>query len=139
MFENTHNRDAILMAWREKQAQLKTLSAEEKLLREEAIAASFAAPEIGTNTLELGNGYKLKATLKQNVTVQKNENGDYSHIPQVCQLIGESGNYLFKWKPELDRKVYDSLTHEEQLIVNRFITFTDGTPALEIIEPPKGA
>lgn len=132
----THNRDAVLLAWREADARKDAAVAEERSLRAEAISASFGRLAFGVNAVELGNGWKLKGTNYPRYEVRKNAAGDYSHIPQyLAQLPSGIANSLIKWKAELNTSVYNSLSRDEQVIVNNFITIVDGSPQLEIVPP----
>lgn len=137
MTNPTHNRDAILMAWREAEAKRESAVAAERNLRAEAISCTFGRLAFGSSTYELGQGWKLKATNYPRYEIRKNAAGDYSHIPlYLAQLPSGIASSLIKWKAELNTSVYNSLSRDEQVIVNNFITIVDGSPQLEIV-PPK--
>lgn len=134
-----HNRDALLMAWWEADKAAKIAKANEENLRYAVLPMMFPQPYVGTNNVELGGGYKLKAEYKQNYSIKKNEvTEDYSHVPAVlAKLPPAVAARLVRWKPELSITAYKELTAEEQAIVNTIVTITDGKPTLEMITPKK--
>ena len=129
---DTVERDRILTKWWGASMALAKAKKEESELRAAAFALCFPAPKIGTNNLELGKGYILKAKVKQNFKVS----GTDEQVKEVLQHLPEgSGAGLFRWKPELSQTVYKQLTREEKLIVNDILTISDGTPELEMVVP----
>lgn len=42
---------------------------------------------------------------------------------------------VIRWKPELDKKVYNAFTAGDQIKVNKFLVSTEGKPKFEIIRP----
>ena len=141
----THNRDAMLMEWDATKKALSALKDKELKLRKEIVAMEFAGAAPGTQRVQLGNGYALKAVVKYNYKITNNEAvepPDYSHLAGfLAMLPTEIAKTLIRWTPELSESVYKKLTAEEREIVNKFVLITDGASALEIEEPkkPKGA
>lgn len=142
---NTHNRDAMLLEWDATNKALAELKDKELKLRKEIVAMEFAGAPAGTQRVALGNGYSLKAVVKYNYKITKNEAvepPDYSHLAGFLALLPQDiAKTLIRWTPELSESVYKKLTEEERAIVNNFVLITDGASALEIEEPkkPKGA
>lgn len=136
MISPTHNRDAILMAWSEAQKQRDAAVETERQLRKEAIAAVFGRLAPGINRVELGHGWEVKGTNYLKYEIKRNGSGDYSHIPHwLAQLPPAIAESIIKWKAEINTSVYNSLTREEQVIVNNFVTIVDGSAQLEIVPP----
>lgn len=145
-----YNRDALILAW---DANKKVLNEaryldardNEQKLRKELVAKEFSGKSTGTNRVQLGNGYALKAVLKLNYKVTKNEAvepADYSHIqPILAKLPQGTAARLIRWVPELNESVYKELTEEEKKIANEFLLITDTMPTLdlEVPKPKKGA
>lgn len=133
MTSNTHNRDAILMAWQQSAQEREATTEKERLLRKEAIACTFGRLERGTSHYELGQGWALKAANYWKYDITKNAAGGYEHLPQYLAQLPESiANRLIKWKAELNTSVYEDLTQEQKIIVNNFLTIKDGSPSLEL-------
>lgn len=136
MHSPSHNRDAMIMHWWKTQRELENLKKAEAHSRKEVVEACFADAKVGTNNLPLGAGYTLKAVVRQNYAVNKDEDGSYTKLTQVlAQLPSATALALVRWKPELSVTAYKSLTAEEQKLVNSVITITDGAPSLEMAEP----
>ena len=130
------NVDALLMEWRNTQAEMNRLVARELELRNEVVAAVFDKSGKGTDYYALGRGYKLKYVGRENVKV------DRDGADQACIKLEESGavgahiaEHLFKWDPKLSETEYKKLDETQRKIVDFCITRTPGTPALEIVEP----
>lgn len=137
---SNHNRDAVIMQWKSAATEAETSKKRESELRDEVVDICFPTPKVGMNTLDLGHGYKLKAEVKQNYSVQHNGTpGDYSNVQAaLSKLNPEIASGLIKWKAELSVSAYKQLTAEEREVVNTFVTITDGKPSLKL-EEPKGA
>ncbi len=69
-FDN-QSRDQLLMAWQASKDALTKAKEAELDLRKYVVSRAFPAPKEGVNTLELGEGYKLKASVKFNYKMLK--------------------------------------------------------------------
>lgn len=98
----------------------------------------------GTMTCELGGGYAVKTAFTQNMTVPSADNGQEVRniCYKLCQAFGAEGeeiaNALFRWKPEVNSKVYDQLSPSAKRLVNQVITTKPGLPSVEFVEPTEG-
>lgn len=135
-------RDELILKWQEKQAMIEKarkdimpVVEEERRLRQEVILATWGdKPKEGTNTLELGAGYKLKAVIKIERKV------DEAVLPAVKERMKElklRPDMLFVDKPQLDLKVYRQLTAEQQKVVDEALVIKPSAPTLELVEPGK--
>lgn len=136
-----HNRNTLLLAWDNVKKQLDALKEEELSLRKQIGKLEFDGCVAGTNRVELGNGYKLKAVISYNYKITKNEKAtppDYSHLPAIfAKLSTATAQEIIRWKPELNESLYKKLNKEEQEICNEFLLITDGAPQMSIEEPKK--
>ncbi len=131
-------RDALIMRWKAADADLKAAKETELKLRNEVYASCFPMPEVGVNTLELGEGYKLKATRKLNYKLDK----DAEKVEAMLDRLDKQGNEggfiadrLVKWVAEMSVSEYNKLDDKYRKIVDSVLTISDGTPSLELVEP----
>ena len=141
-FNETANRDAKILAW---EAAVKALAAAkdaEAALRKEVLAEAFAFdPEAlreGTENLELGNGYKLKAVFKISRNL-KNENEAVDKVLSKIEKTGPEGAFiaerLVKWKPELSVSEYNKLPEKFKKLFDEVVTSKEAMPSLELVAP----
>lgn len=140
-------RDQLIMEWSAKQAaivkmkaHLKELTDSELEQRKQLVKMNFFGAKSGTNRVQLGSGYALKAVIKYYYKITKNEKvdpADYSHLPEVLsKLPPEIGHKIIKWTPELNESLYKTLTKEQADIVDLILIKTDGAGEL-VLEVPK--
>ena len=141
-FNETANRDAKILAW---EAAVKALAAAkdaEAALRKEVLAEAFAFdPEAlreGTENVELGAGYKLKAVFK----ISRNLNNENEAVDKVLSKIEKTGpegafiaERLVKWKPELSVSEYKKLPEKFKKLFDEVVTSKEAMPSLELVEP----
>lgn len=132
--ENT-KRDALIVDWQEKQKALAKAKAEESEART-AVVALFNAPAdaSGVQNIELGGGYKLKATFKLRYKLKDSEK-----MLEKLEKLGEEGKFiadrLVKFKPELSLTEYKNLSDKMRKIADEYITASPAIPSLELVEP----
>lgn len=142
------DQDALLMLHKEKQDALATMKAEELELRKYIVDRAFPQKEEGTNTLELGNGYQLKATIKRNYKLA--ENPIVEKCLDAVAKIGNQGAFiadrLVSWTPNFllteYRKLEEEATTSEEAkailkAIEPMLTITEAAPTLTIKEPKK--
>jgi len=92
----------------------------------------------GMENLELGNGYKLKATFKLSRKLE-NKDGETSEALRMIAETGEAGKLyaerLVKWSPELSVSEYKKLPTNIREVIDSCVTSKATTPSLEIVEP----
>lgn len=110
----------------------------EQALRKEIMALFFPAPEEGTNKVDLGSGWTLKATHKIDRKI------DEAALPAVFQQLREMNvnpDPLVRAVPALETKAYKSLAQinpDAARIFEQALTIKPGSPTLELV-PPKAA
>jgi len=136
------NRDMLITKWIEASRNLAAAKEAELQLRQAVLNECFSFdPEAlreGTENLELGQGYKLKAGFK----ISRSLGSDIEAIEKVLQKIEKSGpegefvaERLVKWKAELSVTEYKKLPEKIAKIVNELVVSKPSTPSLEFVEP----
>jgi len=126
-------RDQLILDWRELKSQFNKIKPEEMAKRKEVVEKLFDSNvESGTENLDLGNNYTLKATKKLNYKLTK----DNDKIVEVSKKLNpEISKRLFIWSASISKKEYEMLSDNDKLLVNELVTITSGAPELELIEP----
>lgn len=132
-----------LRRWYEIQPQLEAIKAEEHALREAIVLDMFDPKKLeGVQTIDLGNGWRLKADKKMNITAT-NESGQIVAVGAALQPLDEAlANSLVRWKPEVSTKVYREVlalaeTHQDlKPLLFAAISVKPGMPELTMV-PPK--
>lgn len=137
------NQDKLL-AWDHAKKALDAAKALESSLRQEVLKDFYdfggeSDLREGTENLELGNGYKLKATFKLSRKLE-NKNGETENaLAQIANF--ENGilyaERLVKWSPELSVSEYKKLPTNIREVIDACVTSKAATPSLEIVEPKK--
>lgn len=150
----------LVLAWQNAAAALETAKTEEIDLRNKVVSV-FGDPkkDKGTETKELGNGWKLKLTHKLNFKLKSHSEGvsDVDAVSGVIQAIGKIGPEmtmlaprLVAWKPQLSTREYELLlkTAEQnkdnpehsavkaKALLETVVEFNKGAPTVEVV-PPK--
>lgn len=143
---DSKDRDAVLLEW----DRLKKLLAQTKELelefRKYVVKRNFPNPNEGMNTLELGNGYDLKAGIKYNYKLADNKTVE-AGLEKIA-AIGNQGSFiadrLVSWTPNFLLTEYRELQKEETKeakeilqIISTFLTIEEAAPSLEIKAPKK--
>ena len=144
------HRDRLILDWTQKQNELEIAKAAENEARLKLAQLCFPDPKEGTNTLELGNGYKLKLEHKMNYTLH---NGKDAHKTDgreafattkalnAIEKLGNEGAFiaerLVSWKPELSLTEYRALDKQYRELIDKALKISPATPSLKF-ETPKG-
>lgn len=141
------DQDALLMLHKQMQDDIASLKEKEMELRKYIVNRAFPKKEEGTNTLELGNGYELKAVVKYNYRLADNE-----IVEKTLEEIAKCGNSgafiadrLVSWTPNFQKGEYNKLNDEAAAgdenakkilkLVSIMLEITDAAPTLAIKEP----
>lgn len=134
--DNTE-RDQLIMQWQQADKAAKAAVARERELRTEVFNKLFPQAKVGTNNLELGMGYKLKAVNKINYNMAGNDAVDAA-LEEMAKL-GNEGSFIADrvvgWTPKLMLKEYKELAPEYKAIIDKVVTTSPGLPTLEVVEP----
>ena len=125
----------MLDAW-EQVSQLLSLTKDcEMDMRLRLFAGAFAAPKEGTNTHRLPDGREIKGQYKINRYI------DEAALPVTLQALREHGvantDVLVRYKPELAKREWNSLSDEAKLMFSPAIIATPATPSLEVVIPKR--
>jgi hypothetical protein len=144
--ELTPELNAKIQEWQRLDAQLDQVKQAEMALRCEIVMALCDTAKLeGTETLELGNGWKIKAVKKQNYNLT-NEFGETEKLlAAVGQINPAIATGLVKWKPDMSLSTYKkelvplaATTPELATLLAHALIIKPGSPSLEIV-PPKAA
>jgi ADP-dependent phosphofructokinase/glucokinase len=125
-----------LEQWYEFKSSLDFLRAEESKLRDELVAELFTTiKDAGSETIEIANGYRLKATKKLDYKLN-NKDGQVEAL--IAIIDNELAKTLVHWTPELSITSYKNLDAQTQKLFNGCLTIKPGKASLEIV-PPKAA
>ena len=144
--------DGILMLWQRTQDILRKAKEDEMDIRKTAVKVYVPKPVEGTNTVELGEGFKLKAVVKYNYNLDPDNAKVEAALDEIAAL-GNEGPFiaerLIKWSPAFllteyrllqdDVENKDNARHEFAKkvlkILEKILTLTDAAPTLTISEP----
>lgn len=122
--------------WYIMQQQLKDLKEEEAALRLKIYKAAFPEAHEGTNSLQLTEGFVLKAkvTINRNVDIAAFEALKPKLLEEHIKV-----DQLVRFKPDLGVTYYKTLDEEERNLVDQFLIIKEGSPALEVVKPKRNA
>ena len=137
------NRDK-LTAWYQAKKALEAAKITEASLRSEVLRELYdfggdSDLREGTENLELGNDYKLKAVFKISRKLE-NKNGETQIAVDKIAAMENGLIYaerLVKWSPELSVSEYKKLPDNIRAVIDECLTSKAATPSLEIVEPKK--
>ena len=121
-----------LIEWNQINQTLKELKPKEMLLRKRIFNDSFGTGFIGTEQVQLDNGFTLKGAGKLTKTVDK---GSLIALTAELEGAGVPVDKLIVNKPSLDAREYAKLTDAQRLLFDRVLTIKEAAPTLQIIEP----
>ena len=134
--EVNRHKYALLQLWQEARDAVamtaKPMIEREQELRKEVAALFFDAPEEGTNTLDLAQGWKLKLGYKLDRKL------DEAALPAVCEqlrAVGFNPDTLLRYKPELEIKSYRALDASTKAVFDAALTTKPASPTLELVAP----
>lgn len=141
------SQDDILVEHQRMQTELAKLKATELDFRKYIVDRCFPAKEEGTNTLELGKGFELKAVVKYNYKLAENDTVT-AGLDKIA-AIGNQGQFiaerLVSWTPNFLITEYRKLQEDAETgsneaksiiqIITEFLTISEAAPTLTIKEP----
>ncbi len=144
------SQDELLVLWDQRKKVLAQAKEQEMDLRKYIVSRAFPQAEEGTNTIELGAGYELKAVVKYNYSLKDNDIVEKT-LDKIAK-IGNIGSFiaerLVSWKPSFLITEYRNLqaaaesSNEAQEIlaaIGEMLVVDDAAPTLTIKEPKKKA
>lgn len=141
------NEDQLLMEHKKLQDDLSALKEREMELRKYIVNRAFPAKTEGVNNKDLGNGYKLSATVKFNYKLAENQIVEAT-LNEIA-LLGNEGSFiadrLVSWTPNFLKNEYNKLQQDAEggnetakkvlKLIEKMLTITDAAPTLVIKEP----
>lgn len=142
------DKDFVLQQWGALKKQITFLKEQELDLRKYIVKRAFPDGHEGTNTQELGNGYQLKAGIKFNYSLDKDNQKVEDMLAELART-GNDGSFiaecLVNWSPsfllteyrqiEADAADGSELAKQRLGIIARAMTITEAAPTLDIKEP----
>lgn len=140
-------RDEVLAEWEARQQLLARAKESEMSFRKYTVDRAFPNPTEGTNTVELNNGFKLKANIKFNYRLADNDTveaglDELSHIGNEGAFIADR---LVSWTPNFLLTEYRVIQENANKgspdakamlkTIAKFLTIDDAAPSLEIKAP----
>ncbi len=99
-------------------------------LRKEIMAEAFPDAKLGTNTFDLGAGFKLKGTLKESVKI------DAAALTSIKEEFPEGMlDMVIKYDPKLINKGYKTLPDKLRKKLDGALIIKPASPALEVVAP----
>lgn len=142
--------DDALLEWLNLRQQKASLDAKEFELRQRIVReAGFDVKKLeGSESVEIGKGYKLKVVKVQNYTLT-NEHGETSALLDAIGIDMERADLavgLVKWKPDMSTKTYKELldaikdseakgVEKTRSALAKALTVKPGAPQLELVAP----
>lgn len=141
------SRNDVLMMWERTKSALEIAKTNEMDMRKYVVSRAFPTPKEGVNTLDLGNGYKLKASVKFNYNLKDN-----TTVENTLKRISQIGNIGPMIVDKLVKIEYSFLLTEFRILeteasfgsidaqailkeVHSMLNVTEAAPTLEIKEP----
>lgn len=123
----------MLEEWDEKAQRLAILKAEEMDLRLKLFAGAFPNAKEGTNRHKLPDGRELVG--KYNITRKIDEAALTTILPAMIKAGVANADRLVRFKPELAKSEWNTLSDENKLLFSPAIIANPGSPAFEIVQP----
>lgn len=138
MFTEKTN-DQVIVEWQESVKALASAKDNETALRAQVVERMFKDhKDEGTENVELGNGYKLKAVFKLSYSLNNKDDATDKALTKL-EKSGPEGAFvagrLVKWKPDLSVSEYKTLTAKQKAIIDEVLTVRPGTPSVELVVP----
>jgi|LakMenEpi03Aug12_release.lakeMendotaPanAssembly.Ray.scaffolds.fasta_scaffold1430750_1 hypothetical protein len=132
----------LINEWRQLKSQLDEIKARENELRQ-AIASSDElfdqSRETGTQTFDLGHGWKIKCEKKLNYSVENKQGEAFAALHAIASLgpVEEhQTKKLMSFSPSLSLTVYRELSDEARRIIDKIVTTKPAMPTVTLVEPP---
>lgn len=117
-------------------SQMNVLKGRQEELRKKIGEELFPNIGKGTNRVDLGTGWKLKAVVTEKFSLDKGENGDYAPVKSLSEdLESHILDALISWKPSLSSSAYRMLTEADKKVVDSVLTTQLSNPTFTFEEP----
>jgi hypothetical protein len=135
-----NNYDQLIMDWYNAKVALAQAKEAESILREQVIRQVFQPLPMteGTQTIELGRGYKLKAqfVVNRKFTIDSDALIEFlSKFETFSDEAAQISENIVRWKGELSMSTYRELPTHYRHMFDAIIVASDGMPQLDLITP----
>lgn len=138
--------DQVLLKWQELKDAVEKAKEAEMEMRKYIVKRAFPNATEGTNKIELGQGYELKAVVKYNYNLDPDLDKVEAALDDIANLGNEGAflaDRLVKWSASFLLTEYRKLSEPDATEIQKKIkkridevlTITDAAPTLEIKEP----
>jgi len=125
-------RDEQLLAWKDAKRTLDAAKDAEMSMRKLIVETHFDATQVGTQNIELGQGWKVKAVVKQSYKLDT----DAEKVEEVLDTLEDwQAERLVKWSPTLSVSEYKKLSDEDRAAIDKVLTIGFASPTLELVAP----
>ena len=142
------DQNQLIAEWKQKSDQLAQLKADEAALRTKLVEKLFTATKLeGTESIDIGWGYRLKASKSLNISATNASKQTENLLNAIWPIDQTLATNLVSWKPDVSSKNFrelmdtiDKMPEGEQKNAVRTalaaaITVKPGMPELEMIAP----
>lgn len=132
------SRNNQIIAWQAKKKELDAAKAQEMEMRKHIVDTNshgFDSTEVGTQNVELGNGWILKAVVRKTYTLDTSNDKVEAALDK---LEDWQADRLVLWSPRMMKKEYDALDPAARLAFDSVVTIGMASPTLTLVAP-KGA
>ena len=127
----------LIQNWNEAKEQVKRWTQTENDLRDKVIKGLFDSGTIeGTETIQIGSDWKLKATRRLNYTLSNKDGALVSILQTLPSVIAEN---LIRWSPDLNLSMYRKLDATTQQLFIPVLSIKPAKPSLELVPPNANA
>lgn len=131
------DREAQILTWNGIKQELAKAKEREMQMRKHIVESNsqgIDASKLGTQNVELGNGWKLKAVIKDTYKLDT----DMDKIDAALdKLENWQAERLVNFTATLLKGEYDKLSDEQRAAFNTVVTISRASPTLTLV-PPKG-
>lgn len=135
LFEQMSHDDQILL-WDATKKELDALKDREMKMRKHIVESNshgFDATQVGTQNVDLGNGWTLKAVVKQSYKLDT----DHDKVEAALDRLEDwQADRLVKWSPTMSVSEYKKLDDDEREVIDEVLTISTASPTLTLV-PPK--
>lgn len=129
------DRDTQIMQWNETKKQLDMLKDHEMKMRKHIVESNshgFDAEQIGTQNVDLGNGWTLKAVVKQSYKLDT----DTDKVDAMLDKLPDwQADRLVKWSASMSVSEYKKLEDADRAVVDEVLTISIASPTLTLVAP----
>lgn len=140
------DRVQMLTRWKQISEQVAVLKNEENQLRQKLVSDNFSAEKLeGVETIDIGYGWRLKATKELNISATNENNQTVTLLQELNGIDPGVANGLVSWKPQVSTKMYRELLKLAdanpplKALMAAAITVKPGMPQLEMVPPKEEA